>query len=859
MARALRSFTVRADLPPALAGLRDIAMNLRWSWDARSQDLFRWADQAKWEAAGQDPTRLLGMIDQDRLEALARDRSFLTFLQEVHDDLMHHLERPRWFSERPDLALRSVAYFSPEFGIAAALPQYSGGLGVLAGDHVKAAGSLGLPLVGVGLFYRKGYFRQELNVDGWQIERYPTLDPEELGLQIVGRVTVDLGGLAVGARVVKAHVGRVPLYLLDTAIDENDEEARSITDNLYGGGEEHRLQQEILLGIGGVRALQVVGEAPQVFHINEGHAGFLALERLRSLILDEGLAFPEAVEVVRSGAVFTTHTPVPAGIDRFPRYLIERYFSAWAQECGVPFSQVMELGREPGGSDDVFNMAVLSFRLSGYCNGVAKLHGQTSRRMFQHLWPDVSFDEIPIHSITNGIHAPTWVSKEMSTLLDRYVLPEWWDGGPERWARLDDASDEDIWRIREQCRERLVGFVRARLRSARLAQGISPGDLAWCDDVFDPGVLTIGFSRRFAGYKRPTLLLSQPERLKALLNHPDRPVQILFAGKAHPADEPGKQMIRAIFNFAQDPEVRRRIAFLEDYDISMAKVLCQGVDLWLNTPRRPLEASGTSGEKAALNGVLNCSILDGWWDEMYDGTNGWAILSVEGYEDLARRDQVEASNLFDVLERRIVPLFYDRKARSVPRGWVRRIRSSLKALGPKVSASRMVREYVAWAYEPASRRSEALAENGYERGRALAAWKARVLRDWDQIGIEEEVDEEAPGPALGAPVSVRARVHLGSLSPDDVAVQLVHGPLDGTDELQSEIIETMVVTPVLAVVGGGARTDEGTWAYEGSFTCEHPGRYGYALRVIPAHPDLITFAEVGCVSWAGLGRGLRID
>jgi starch phosphorylase len=847
MPRALHSFTVRAELPAALAPLREIAMNMRWCWDTRSSDLFRWADPSLWEASGGDPMRLLGIIGKERLEGLAKDRSFLSFMNEVHDDLVHHLERPRWFAERSDLALHSVAYFSPEFGIDAALPQYSGGLGVLAGDHVKAAGGLGLPLIGVGLFYRHGYFRQTLNVEGWQVERYPSLDPEEMALQTVGRVAVDLGGLPLEARILKAQVGRIPLYLLDASVEENSEEARSVTDNLYGGGEEHRLRQEILLGVGGVRALEALGETPQVFHINEGHAGFLALERLRTLMRKDGLTFREAIEVVRSGAVFTTHTPVPAGIDRFPRALIERYFGGWAEECGVPFSDLMELGREPGGSGDIFNMAVLSFRLSGYCNGVAKLHGQTSRHMFQHLWPGVSFNEIPINSVTNGIHAPTWISDEMSTLLDRFVLPEWWDAGAERWARLDDASDEDLWRVREQCRERLVTFVRRRLKASRLAQGVSAGDLAWCDDVFDPGVLTIGFARRFAAYKRPTLLLSQPERLKALLNSAERPVQIVFAGKAHPADEPGKAMIREIFNFAQDPDVRRRMAFLEDYDISVAKVLCQGVDLWLNTPRRPLEASGTSGEKAALNGVLNCSILDGWWDEMYDGENGWAILSVEGYEDLGRRDSVEAANLFDILERRIVPLYYDRKPRSVPRGWVRRVRTSLKTLGPKVSASRMVREYVEWAYEPAAARSEALAAGDYKRARALAGWKQRVVDGWDGVAVEEAGEEET-FPKLGQPQPVVAQVHLGTLSPEDVMVQLVHGPLNGSDELQAELIEPMEVS---------GRTED-IWCYKGTFSCERPGRYGFALRVIPHHPDLLTFAEVGHVTWATTGRVKRI-
>src|SRR5947207_1787149 len=534
-----------------------------------------------------------------------------------------------------------------------------------------------------------------------------------MSLEPVGRVSVDLAGMPVVAQILKAQVGRISLFLLDTNVEENSDESRAITDNLYGGGEEHRLRQEILLGIGGVRALEAVGRTPQVFHINEGHAGFLALERLRVLIRRDGLTFPEAIEAVRAGAVFTTHTPVSAGIDRFPRSLIERYFPGWAEECGVAFSDLMELGLEPGGSGELFNMAVLSFRLSGYCNGVARLHGQTSKHLFQHLWPDISFDEIPIHSVTNGIHAATWVSSEMVTTLDRYVLPEWWDAGPERWVRLDDASDEDIWRVREQCRERLVGFVRKRLKVSRMLQGVSEGDLAWCDDVFDPGVLTIGFARRFAAYKRPTLLLSQPERLKALLNNPEQPVQILFAGKAHPADEPGKAMIREIFTFAQDPEVRRRMAFLENYDMSLAKLLCQGVDLWLNTP------------------------------------------------------------------------------------------------GPKVSATRMLREYVEWAYDPAAARTEALAANGYQRAKALAAWKATVQKQWSDVAIEAAGEDDLV-PELGTTQQVLAQVRLGALTPDDVAVQLVHGPVGQGDYLIAEQIEPMEVS--------GKASDGTTWCYKGSFS-----------------------------------------
>ncbi|MCU1373003.1 MAG: alpha-glucan phosphorylase, partial [Actinomycetia bacterium] len=627
--KALRSFTVRPRLPEALAPLEDLAMNLRWAWDERTRDVFRWVDPDAWEETRHDPVRLLGTVGRERLAELEADPAFLTFLGECHDTLDRYLERPRWFQGKGESPLRSVAYFSPEFGIAEALPQYSGGLGVLAGDHLKAASDLGVPLVGVGLFYRHGYFRQSLNSDGWQQERYPELDPFAMAVRPVDdvRVTVDLAGSPLHARVWRADVGRIRLFMLDTDIEENEAAGRLVTDRLYGGDTEHRLRQEILLGIGGVRALQALGIEDQVFHTNEGHAGFLGFERIRNLVRDDGLTFPEALEAVRAGSIFTTHTPVPAGIDRFPRALIEKYFSSFAHDVGISLDELMAIGHEPGeATDEPFNMAVMGLRLAGRSNAVSKLHGAVSREMFASLWPGVPVDEVPIASVTNGVHANTWTSSEMVDLLERHVLPEWPEAGPERWARMEEVGDDEVWRVREQSRERLVAYARDHLRSSVTARG-AEADAGWTSEVLDPRALTVCFARRFATYKRATLLLSQPERLKKLLLSRDRPVQFVFAGKAHPADELGKEMIRQIFAFASQPDVRHRFVFLDDYDIAVARMLLQGADVWLNNPRRPMEACGTSGEKAALNGALNCSILDGWWDEMYDGENGWAISS----------------------------------------------------------------------------------------------------------------------------------------------------------------------------------------------------------------------------------------
>jgi starch phosphorylase len=845
--RALRSFTVRARLPEPLIPLQELAFNLRWSWDNRTRDLFRWVDPQIWELTFHDPVRLLSLVGRQRLEQLAADPAFMGFLGEMHADLQRYLEAPRWFQNSPASPLRSVAYFSPEFGIAEALPQYSGGLGVLAGDHLKAASSLGVPLIGVGLMYRMGYFRQRLDSDGWQEERYPVLDPHSMALDLVEsvRVSVDLGGATLEAQVWLAQVGRVKLYMLDADVDANDDELRAVTDRLYGGGSEHRVRQEILLGIGGVRALDALGVDTQVFHTNEGHAGFLGLERIRKLITSENLSWEEAIEAVRSGTVFTTHTPVSAGIDRFPRDLMETYFSSWADECGVSIDTLMSLGHFPGESPtDPFNMAVMGLRLAGKSNGVARLHGKTSREMFQSLWSHVPAEEVPIGSITNGVHGRTWVSSQMDDLYSKYVSPAWDDAGAEEWARIEDARDDELWRAREQGREALVNFVRERLRKSLQDRGVSVSDAAWTDDVLDPRFLIIGFSRRFATYKRATLMLSQPERLRNLLLDENHPLQLVFAGKAHPADDLGKDMIAQIVRFSRDPAVRHRIAFVEDYDISVARMLYQGCDVWLNTPRRPMEASGTSGEKAALNGALNCSILDGWWDEMFNGANGWAISSAEAISEVDHRDEVEGNSLFEIIERQIIPLYYDRRGGRFPRGWVSRIKASLRSLGPEVMASRMVRDYFHEMYEPIATQGDALASNGYARARELAAWKRRVAAAWPNVKVVDvDSDTSQATVDLGGDREVTAEVQLGSLTTDDVAVELLHGPVITGDELtETQIVRLELLTPV--------STGSEPVRYRGQFSCDRAGRHGYTVRIVPSHPDLAVSVEMGCVAWA---------
>jgi starch phosphorylase len=841
--KALRSFTVRPSLPQELGALEELAFNLRWSWDDQTRDLFRWVDPHLWDASVHDPVRMLGLVDRERLDALAHDAGFKRFLGEVREELQRYLDGERWFQSRGASPLQLVAYFSPEFGIAEAVPQYSGGLGVLAGDHLKSSSDLGVPLVGVGLLYRHGYFRQSLDADGWQQERYPLLDPHVMALRPCTdvRISVDIAGVPLVAQVWQANVGRVRLYFLDADVDDNPDDVRAVTDRLYGGDVEHRLRQEILLGVGGVRALQAVGVEAQVFHTNEGHAGFLGLERIRQLVTDEGLTYPEAIEAVRAGCIFTTHTPVPAGIDRFPRELMDKYFSAWCAEVGVGVDDLMALGHRPGDApDERFNMAVMGLRLAGRSNGVAQLHGEVSRKMFADLWPDIPPDEAPIISITNGVHAHTWVSPEMADVFTRHVLPDWDEAGPAAWDQIFEMPDDELWRAREQGRERLVAFVRRRLREGARARGLAGSDMAWADEVLDPRVLTVGFARRFATYKRATLLLSQPDRLKALLLSPDRPIQLVFAGKAHPADEGGKEMIRQIVAFSSDPEVRHRFVFVDDYDIAVARALYQGADVWLNNPRRPQEACGTSGMKAALNGGLNLSILDGWWHEMFDGENGWAISSAEDVQDIEQRDQLEASGLFDLLERQVVPLFYETYGGPVPRRWLKKVRKSLTSLGPKVTASRMVAEYVERLYEPTAARTDALSADGLARARVLAAWKERVAEAWHGVHVDR-VEGDGVAAELGGSRTVEAVVSLGTLSADDVDVELVHGPVGQGDELTERTSVSM---------HPAGATDDDHARYVGSFSCERAGRYGFTVRIVPRNSDLVGNAELGLAAWA---------
>ncbi len=855
--RALRRFTVRASLPEPLSALGTLATNLRWTWHQPTQDLFASIDPALWSDDG-DPLRLLSTVAPERLDALARDEQFLAHTRALADDLVRYTTGPRWFQRRQDEVQQrrehgnyelsplptAIAYFSMEFGVTEALPNYSGGLGVLAGDHLKAASDLGVPLIAVGLLYRSGYFRQALSLDGWQVEHYPVLDPRGLPLELLTEpsgapilVHVAMpGDRVLRAKIWKAQVGRIPLLLLDSDVEENDEDLRGVTDRLYGGDQDHRIQQEILAGIGGVRAVrtfcELTGHAdPEVFHTNEGHAGFLGLERIRELVTGEGLDFDQALAAVRAGTVFTTHTPVPAGIDRFPVDLVQHYFGAETLLPGVSTQRVLALGAEenPG----LFNMAHMGLRLAQRANGVSKLHGKVSRNMFRGLWPGFDVTEVPIGSVTNGVHGPTWAAGEMSRLLGES------DDSGVGLRGFEPVTDQRLWELRNDLRGKLVDEVRRRTRLSWLQRGASALELGWTDSVFDPDVLTVGFARRVPTYKRLTLMLRDPERLRTLLLHPERPVQLVVAGKSHPADDGGKALIQQIVRFADDAGVRHRIVFLPDYDMSMARYLYWGCDVWLNNPMRPLEACGTSGMKSALNGGLNLSIRDGWWDELYDGSNGWAIPTADGVTDPTRRDDLEAAALYELLGSQVAPLFYDRAESGVPTRWLAMVRHTLASLGPAVQASRMVREYVESLYAPAAASANSVVGDGFRGAKELADYRQRLRGAWTRVRVLESdlTVNGSTAPLLGAPVGVRARIELAGLEPSEVDVQVVLGKVGDSDELYD------VVTRTMRYAGNGN--------YDIEVPLPHAGAVGYTVRVLPRHDLLASPAELGRVVLAG--------
>ncbi len=855
--RPVHTFSVVPSLPKEIEGLRLIAQNLRWCWSHESVELFRRLDRDLWETTGHNPVLLLGTIEQAKLEEAAKDDAFVAHFCRVESNLQNYLAaESTWFhrtyGNNTDLPL--IAYFSAEFGLTECLSIFAGGLGILAGDHLKSASDLGVPLVGVGLLYQQGYFRQYLNQSGWQQESYAVNDFYNLPIRLVQKpdgqplvIEVELAGRPAYAQVWKAQVGRVPLYLLDTNIGLNPRpEERDLTDQLYGGDREMRIRQEILLGIGGYRALQALGIQPTVYHMNEGHSAFLALEYVQNLMTTQQLSLAEARELASASLVFTTHTPVEAGHDYFQYDLMARYFGERANKLGLSMQQFMELGLTQRSPE--FCMTVLALRSAARANGVSKLHGEVSRKMWQSLWPGVPVDEIPIKHVTNGVHFRSWISGEMNQLYDRYLGPNWREepANSDVWSRVQSIPAEELWRTHERRRERLVAWTRAHVKLQRVRRAAAQSEVEAAAEVLDPDALTIGFARRFATYKRATLILHDMERLRRLLTDPARPVQLIFAGKAHPKDDAGKELIRRITEVSRDPVLGRHVVFIENYDMAVARALVQGVDVWLNTPLRPNEASGTSGMKASANAVLNLSVPDGWWDEVWNDPTmshlmGWAIGKGEEYSDQNYQDQVEAEALYDLLERDVVPSFYDRSVDRIPRKWVDRMKACVDSLCHFVNTHRMVRDYVDGSYMKAHAQFRRLADKRAQRTRDLSAAMERIRGGWSDVWVEKVED----GPVNTVPVSrsmqVRAQVHLGRLTPDDVVVELYVGRVDGDGNLVDGEAVTMQPEP---------QTPGATYSYSVETSLHRSGLHGFTVRVRPNHPEMPMKFIPGLISWA---------
>jgi len=849
--KAKVKYKVIPNIPPDLEGLSRLAYNLCFSWKDEIQDLFQRIDPRLWEECGHNPVLLLGLVSQERLDELSRDHNFLAQLERLTQNFNRYLSQPRILAEDyyPKMPFQ-VAYFSAEFGLTECLPIYSGGMGVLAGDTLKSASDLNVPLIGIGLLYQEGYFSQYLSADGWQMETYPVNDFDTMPINLVRNekgkpltISVEFKGQPVQILIWRIDVGRVPLYMLDTNAGANPPEFRRTTAQLYGGDREMRLRQEIVLGIGGVRALKVLGIEPTVFHINEGHSAFSTLERISILRKEKDLSFDAAREVALASTIFTTHTSVPAGNDLFDAELLRAYFEEYAKELGINFKVLLGYGRlDSQNGSEPFGMSTLALRLSAHTNAVSRLHRQVSQTMWQKIWHHNPVEDVPIDYITNGIHVPTWISRDMAVLFDRYLGPDWAeDPDNERvWEQAEQIPDPELWRTHERCRENLVGFARQRLYEQLNRLGAPMAEVQAASEVLTPEALTIGFARRFATYKRASLLFRDPERLDRIVNHPKHPVQIILAGKAHPQDNEGKEFIKTILHLAREERFHQRIVVLEDYNMHVAQRLISGCDLWLNTPRRPLEACGTSGMKALANGSLNLSVLDGWWDEGYHRDFGWAIGHGEVYQDHNAQDDIESRDLYNLLEEEIVPLFYQRGPDGIPRGWVEKMRAGLQRLVPIFNSHRMVQEYVSLYYLPCSERFNTLCHDDFAGAKDLASWVRKLMTGWQEISVEGVYSGESLEMPSGKELEVVAKIGLGSLTPEDITVEAYYGRLDQNGDFAER--DTV---PLQA-----EDSADRLYTFRGQIPCQKTGRFGYTVRITPSKEKLENRFAMGLVTWA---------
>src|SRR4051794_10215546 len=846
-----QTYNVTPTLPAPLEPLRDISFNLWWTWEPSARRLFRHLDPALWDRTNHNPVRMLQLSRQGRLEELAQDKAFLRELKQVHDSFRQYCERPDTYGKAGagNEIQKPVAYFSAEFGFHESVPNYSGGLGILAGDHCKSASDLDLKFVAIGLLYRHGYFRQEIDKDGGQhainlnqnFHHLPIREVQKDGANI--RIAVRILDRDVCAKVWELHVGRIILYLLDTDTPENRPEDRLITAELYGGDLEMRMRQEIVLGIGGGKALKALGIEAEVFHMNEGHSAFFALERIRIIIAEKKLDFYSALQVVAAANVFTTHTPVPAGNDSFPREMMRKYFGDFAKELNIPFDELFTFGQTRVNATDPFSMTILALRLSRHSNGVSKLHGDVSRSIWKEVWTGVPVYEVPITSITNGIHTKTWMAPEFAELYQKY-LGNWEEHvtEPEFWRGVIDIPDAQLWDTHQKLKLRLIEFIRERVRVRRARIGESPEMVRRANRLLDPEILTVGFARRFATYKRGALLFSDKARLERLLNDRSRPVQFIFAGKSHPQDEGGKALIQQVYQFSREAGMENRIVFLEDYDSYIARRLVQGVDLWLNHPLRPQEASGTSGMKTAPNGGLNLSVLDGWWCEGYNGNNGWAIGPEIDTGTVEFQNDVDTNSLYQLLENQIIPLYYAKPDGKLPLAWLQLMRESIRSVTPVFNTHRMVKEYAERLYIPAAQSHSDFSRDECAAAVQLSQWKTNIRKDWAQVKVNDvEVgNQDRQNIPVGESLNLKARVHLGPVDPQHVRVEAYHGESENGG----------IKNPSVTVLAGAHQNGDGSYIYQGTVPASESGAYAFSIRVVPTHPHLMQSHELRLITWS---------
>ncbi|MBN1635883.1 MAG: alpha-glucan family phosphorylase [Deltaproteobacteria bacterium] len=848
----IKSFRVVPTLPEPLRPILSLAYNLWYCWNQNGLRLFRHMQRDLWEEVCHNPVEMLSRLSQGRIMELMEDQGFLSQMERTADDLSDYISEKGVYSfllaQPVDF---TIAYFSMEFGITESLPIYSGGLGILAGDHLKSASDLRLPLRGVGLMYQDGFFTQYLNIDGWQQEDFPKNDFYHMPLVLEKnqegkplKISIQLGGRECYAQIWRCQIGRVPLFLLDTNLEENHTEDRKVSARLYAGSMEDRLRQEMMLGIGGVRALKTLGHEPIVYHMNEGHTFLVALERIRSMMKEKGMDFDTARELVKASMVFTTHTPVPAGNDVFDIGLVEKYLKPYADEIGLSWTDFVSLGRiRQNDHSEPFGATVFALKNSTFRNGVSKLHGEVSGQMWQDLWPNMGLQDLPISSITNGIHIPSWISSDMADLFDRYLGPKWKENPDNQkvWESIDDIPDSELWATHERRRARLVAFARKNLIAQLKNRGAKPNDLARAREVLHPDALTIGFAKRFATYKRGLLIFRDLERLKKIISSKDFPVQIIISGKAHPRDQEGKAIIQKIIHIIREDPFRDRIVFLEDYNMNLTRYLVEGVDVWLNNPRRPLEACGTSGMKSTANGALNLSVLDGWWVEGYDPDLGWSIGNGEVYENLEYQDQVESTAIYDLLERELAPLFFDRGLDGLPRGWIEMMKNSMRALCPVFNSNRMVEEYTDRCYMEAALSQRTLIANDYKNVKDLMAWKKHLVNHWKEINILDIYHEQGDEVMVNTEVVIKARIRLGEIDPGQISARVYYGHINDAGNLSGT--KDLIMEHVKA-------SSKGIHTFEAHLVCEDTGRLGYTVRIMPRHANVRYPVDLGLICWA---------